>query len=366
LPDVKVLVLTPALYDTAPGQRFRIEQWARHLEDDGFQFTFAPFEDDRLHRVIYTRGQFHRKATLMLRALLRRLKVLSAVGKHDLVFLVREAAMIGPAVVERIVPKLGVPVVYDFDDPIWLPYRSPNNGPFSRLRWPGKTATICRLASRVVVGNRLLADWARRHAPHVSVVPSTIDLAQYPLKPPPPNGRPVTLGWTGSHSTLPFLKLLHGSLEKLATRHSFRLLVISHSDSYRVDSASFEVVSKRWNSASEVVDLHQIDIGLGPFPNTGWTPWRCHGKVLQYMAAGIPCVASRVGVLPEYIQDGLNGFLATSQGEWIEKLTLLMENAGLRRRIGLAGRRTVEQRYSVNVWLPKLREILESAADMRR
>ena len=109
-----------------------------------------------------------------------------------------------------------------------------------------------------------------------------------------------------------------------------------------------------------------MDIGLAPFPDTGWTPWRCHGKVLQYMAAGIPTVTSNIGVLPDYIRDGENGFLAASDDEWFEKTTALIEDAGLRRRMGLAGRKTIEERFSARVWVPKVREIFTEAAASRR
>ncbi len=362
---MNVLVLTPALCDTAPGQRFRIEQWARYLEKDGFRFTFAPFEDEPLHRVIYERRRYVRKTALMVRAWLRRLAVAASARRYDVVFLCREAAMAGPAIIERLIAVLGLPVVYDFDDPVWLPYRSPTSGGWSRLKCGGKTAAICRLSTRVIAGNRLLAGWARRHARHVEVVPSTIDLLEYPAKPTAEAAAPVTLGWTGSHSTLPFLSLIEPALAQLAGRHRFRLLVISHTDGYQSRSLPVEVRGKRWNAATEALDLHEIDVGLGPFPNTGWTPWRCHGKVLQYMAIGAPCVASNIGVLPEYIRDGANGFLADTERDWIEKLSMLIEDADLRRRIGLAGRQTIQQRYSAELWAPKVAEILLSAAGTR-
>lgn len=368
---MNVLVLTPALYDSSPGFRFRIEQWGRYLQGEGINFTFVPFEDERLHRVLYEPGRIAWKAALMLRACLRRLKVLGSVRQYDVVWVPREAALIGPAVIERLVWKLGVPLVYDFDDPIWLPYHSPTNSIFSRLKWPSKTAAICRLADRVVVGNRLLADWAQGHAKDVEVVPSTVDLEQYSLKPTVTASAEVdstpttTLGWTGSHSTLPFLDLLQDVLKSLATRHRIRLLVISHTDEYEMPSAPCEVISKKWNAASEAVDLHEIDIGLGPFPDIGWTPWRCHGKVLQYMAAGIPCVASRIGILPDYIQDGVNGFLVESDKEWVDKLSRLIEDAELRKRMGQAGRRTIEERYSGEVWAQRIRQILQEVTNRK-
>jgi glycosyltransferase involved in cell wall biosynthesis len=297
----------------------------------------------------------------MLRAFSARFAVLTQVRQHDVVYLFREAALLGPAVIERQLARLHVPIVYDFDDPIWLAYRSPQNGVFSRLKFPGKTAAICRLATRVVTGNRLLATWARQHSSSVDVVPSTVDMEKYPAKSHDRQPDLVTLGWSGSHSTLPFLELVQETLVRLAGSRRFKLLVISHTDDYRNEGLPVPIVSKRWCAATEAMDLHEMDIGLAPFPNSGWTPWRCHGKVLQYMAAGIPCVASNIGILPDYIQDGVNGFLAASDDEWIEKLRMLIDDPDLRRRMGAAARQTIEKHYSAAVWAPRMRQIMEQA-----
>jgi glycosyltransferase involved in cell wall biosynthesis len=365
LPAVKILVLAPAPYDTSPAMRFRAEQWSRYLERDGFRFTFAPFEDDALHRVIYRPGQYGRKALLTVRALARRLALLPRVRDFDVVLLHREAASLGPAVLEWLLARQRVPIVYDFDDPIWLPYRSPTNGVLSYLKRPGNVARICRLAAVVMVGNRLLAEWARKHARDVEVVPSTIDLERYPVIALAEGGT-LTLGWTGSHSTLPFLECLAPTLRQFAVRQAYRLLVISHTDRYGIDGLPVEVRARRWRAETEAEDLLEMDIGLAPFPDTGWTPWRCHGKVLQYMAAGIPTVASPVGVLSDYIRDGENGFLAVTEADWIDRLVRLAEDTKLRRRMGQAGRATVAERYSARVWAPRVKEILLRAASGNR
>jgi glycosyltransferase involved in cell wall biosynthesis len=362
---MNVLILAPAPYDTAPGQRFRIEQWMGRLQADGMHFSFVPFADPALQRALYQPGHHVQKAALMLRAFARRLALATRAQRYDLVYLPREAAMIGPAIIERLIALVGTPIVYDFDDPIWLPYQSPTNRFFARLRCPGKTAAICRLATRVIVGNRLLAEWAGQHASHVEVVPTTIDLDRYPPRPVHRASPCLTLGWTGSHSTLPFLDQLRGVLARLARRYEFRLLVVSHTEEHAADRFPVPFVAKRWNAATEAADLHDIDIGLAPFPETGWTPWRCHGKVLQYMALGTACVASRIGILPEYIADGATGYLAESEEEWEEKLSRLIEDAALRQRLGWAGRRHVEQHYSADLWAPRVRAILEAACGIQ-
>lgn len=359
---MKILVITPHLYDTAPGARFRIEQWARYLQKDGFDFTFAPFEDHSLNRVLYQPGKSAKKARLILAAFGRRLKLVRTIKEYDLAYLYREAAVVGPAFIERLIARQGVPILYDFDDPIWLPYESPTNRAFSKLKWQNKVPEICKLATTVVVGNRLLAEWASQHAKHVEIVPSTIDLREYPLRSVVEETDRITLGWAGSHSTLPFLESIQAMLKKLAKECAFRLLVVSHTDSYRMDITPAQVLSRKWSAQTEAKDLHAVDIGLAPFPNSGWTPWRCHGKVLQYMAIGVPTVASNIGILPDYICDGKNGMLASGEEEWIGKIRHLMDSTDLRHELGAAGRRTIEERYAAEVWIPKVRQVLEAAA----
>ena len=363
---MNILVLTPSRYDSAPGMRFRMEQWARHLAGAGFTFCFEPFADEALHRTLYQPGRFLRKSALVMAALARRFRAIARAFDYDAIFLHREAALLGPAVIERLVAMCRVPLIYDFDDPVWLPYRSPRNPFFGALKCHGKTAGICRLAGSVVVGNRLLAEYASRFSSNVHIVPSTVDLEQYPKTESLARPGVVTLGWTGSHSTLPFFEPLLDTLRALARRRSFRLVVISDTDTYRAPSLGAEVISRKWQAASEAADLADIDIGLAPFPNTGWTPWRCHGKVLQYMAARIPAVASSIGILPDYIEDGVTGYLPQGPAEWGERLEQLIDNPELRAALGSEARTRVEQRYSAQVWAPRVGEILRSAAPAPR
>lgn len=357
---MRILVLTPALYGTSPGQRFRIEQWSRHLEGSGFQFDFASFEDAALHAILYQPGRILEKGKLLAGAFGRRMRILPKVNQYDVIYLYREASLIGPALIERILKHSAPPIVYDFDDPIWLPYVSPTNGFFSRLKSVSKTNTICRLADVVTVGNRLLAEYASRYAHDVRIMPSTIDLAKYPQKPAATDTGEVTLGWTGSHSTIPFLQMIEAPLRALLSDRHVRMLVIGHSDEPPFEGFGPQMTARRWRADTEAVDLHQMDIGLAPFPNTGWTPWRCHGKILQYMAVGIPVVASRIGIIPDYIADGENGFLVDTADEWIEKTLLLISDPALRASMGLAGRRTIEERYSATRWAPELGKLFRS------
>ena len=357
---MRVLVLASAPYDTS-GPRYRIEQWARHLEPAGFRFTFAPFESEALHNVIYQRGRYVQKTMLTLEACVRRFRAIAMARDFDVVLIFREAMLIGPALIEHLLARAGLPIVFDFDDAIWVPYRSPSNARWSYLKCFGKAATICRLSSRVIVGNRYLADYARRFNENVVVVPSTIDTDAYAPRRSSgaEDAHPVTIGWTGSHSTVQHLDTLRPALARLRQRCGFRLHVIG-APSYTLNG--IETTVQPWRAESEARDLQCFDIGIMPLPDGDWNRGKCGMKLLQYMGAGIPAVGSPVGMNAEIICDGVNGFLASTEEQWVETLFALIRDHHLRRRMGEAGRQTVEERYSTRVWAPKVGEILESAA----
>jgi glycosyltransferase involved in cell wall biosynthesis len=247
--------------------------------------------------------------------------------------------------------------VFDFDDAIFVSYRSPSNGYLSYLKFASKTKTICRIASHVMVGNAYLADYARQVNDRVTVIPTTIDTEKYRVPPPGNSSGPPVIGWTGSHSTVQHLDTLRGALKKLAERESFRLRVIG-TPAY--DCPPVDVEAMRWRADTELEDLSAIDIGVMPLPDDRWSKGKCGLKALQFMALGIPTVCSPVGVNTDIIQDDQNGFIAGTEDEWVEKLSRLLRSRELRQRLGHAGRVTVEQKYSAITQAPRVYEIFKS------
>jgi glycosyltransferase involved in cell wall biosynthesis len=354
---MQVLALVPSIYDTSPGQRYRIEQWQGGLRQSGVEITFAAFEDKNLNTVLYARKQWLRKGVGIGHAFLRRLSTISQSKSYDLVYVFREASLLGPSVFERLIHFRHVPLVFDFDDAVFLPYRSPSNGWLSLLKAPRKTGTICRLASQVMVGNNYLAEYARRFNPNVTVIPTTIDTEIYRVQPVRNATSPV-IGWTGSYSTVQHLDLLRSTLSELARREQFRVRVIGPPD-YKLEGVDVEVVP--WRSHTEVQDLAAVDIGIMPLPDNPWSRGKCGCKALQYMGLGIPAVCSPVGMNTDLIRDGENGFLANSAEEWMAKLTLLLRSTELRRRLGIAGRKTVEEGFSATSQAPRVYAVFRSA-----
>jgi glycosyltransferase involved in cell wall biosynthesis len=250
-----------------------------------------------------------------------------------------------------------VPIVFDFDDAIFLNYKSPSNGYLSYLKFAGKTKTNCRLAAHVMVGNPHLAEYARQLNQNVSIIPTTIDTDKYKPVNIEDSSGPIVIGWTGSHSTVQHLDTLRSALAKLAQRESIRLRVIG-TPNYQIEGIEFETIM--WRSETEVEDLSAVDIGIMPLPDDNWARGKCGAKALQFMAMGIPTVCSPVGVNTDIIQDNENGLIANSEDEWVEKLSLLVRSRELRARLGKAGRQTIEQRFSAAVQAPRVYEVLES------
>ena len=354
-----VLAVVPSIYDTSPGQRFRIEQWEPILRESGVEITYAPFETEELRSVLHSGGQILAKIGGVTRNMKRRHDEIDSLREFDLVYLFREAALLGPPWFERKIAQSNVPMVFDFDDAIFFSYKSPSNGYLSYLKFPGKTAEICRLSAHVMAGNEFLAEYARANNENVTIIPTTIDTDKYEFVERPDDPEIVTIGWSGSFSTIQHLDTIRDVLQELAKTEKFRLRVIG-TPAY--DLPGVDVDAIQWRSETEIDDLHQIDIGLMPLPDDNWSKGKCGLKALQYMALGVPSICSPVGVNSTIIKDGENGFLAASKAEWIEKIKLMIHSPGLRRKIGRAGRETVEREYSARVVAPRVLKVFRSSA----
>jgi glycosyltransferase involved in cell wall biosynthesis len=213
-----------------------------------------------------------------------------------------------------------------------------------------------------MAGNDTLAEYARRHAPAVSVVPTTIDTDLY--VPRPAKRDPgLVIGWMGSYSTGPYLERLRTVLPRLARRFRFRFLAVG-ARGFEVDGVDIEV--RPWRAETELQDLGQLDIGVMPLPDAPWERGKCGLKALQYMALGVPAVVSPVGVNRSIIAHGQNGLLADTEEDWERELGRLLADVSLRRQLGQAGRLTVEHDFSARVHAPRVAGILRGAARARR
>jgi glycosyltransferase involved in cell wall biosynthesis len=360
--SLRVLALTPKPVGVSPGQRFRLEQWAPHLAaDHGIQLDFLPFESARLTDLLYKRGKIVPKAMWIIYDFVRRAKALLTARRYDAVVVYREAALIGPAIYERLLAWSGVPMFFDFDDAIWQePPSSSINGGFSRLHFWGKTSTTCRLSKAVIAGNGYLAEFARKQNSNVFVIPTTIELSDYPVHSEPEPDNPFIICWTGSTTTLVHFEHARSALERLARQRRIKVKIICNQPPAR-PIAGAEMQFVPWREEGEAEEVGACHVGIMPLPDTDFTRGKCGLKAIQFMATGRPVVISPVGMNEDLVRQGQNGFLASTDDEWVEHLTKLADSRELRHRVGAAARGTVEAGFSSRVGAEAFARVVREA-----
>ncbi len=336
--------LVPYPLGASPSQRFRLEQWIPVLEREGIRLEMRPFAHPALMKILHAPRRSATKAVSLARAFVRRLVDTMALARYDAIVVHRAAALFGPALVERLAAWRR-PLIFDFDDAIFLTHTTAANRRFGWLKFAGKTATICRMSSHVVVGNDYLATYARRYNPRVTVVPSSVDTDRYTPGPRRADER-LVIGWMGSSTSQTHLELFAPLLGRLTQSRDVEIRVVSDR---RPDLADVPVVWRRWTAEREVENLRAFDIGIMPMPDDPWAEGKCGMKALLYMSVGVPAVCSAVGVNRQIIRHGENGLLASSTDDWVRCLEDLVDQPELRARLGKGGRQTVEADYSMMV-----------------
>lgn len=250
------------------------------------------------------------------------------------------------------------PYVLDLDDAIFHNYDLHRR---AAVRWlyGRKIDRLMAGAALVTAGNEYLAQRALdAGARWVEVLPTVVDLARYPRPGPRSSESDVlTIGWIGSPATKHYLQQLAEPLRRLALNHRMRLVVIGGGE---VSLPGIEVISQPWSESTEVASISRLDIGVMPLFDSPWERGKCGYKLIQYMACGLPVVASPVGVNTNIVTDGANGFLAGDTEGWHRALDRLANDADLRKRMGAAGRARVESDYCVQITAPRLANWLQA------
>jgi glycosyltransferase involved in cell wall biosynthesis len=330
-----------------PATRLRVIQYLEHLKDAGIDTEVIPFPS----------------------GLLEWWRLLRKAKESDIVFFQKKR--VHRFWLKRIKAK-GAKLIYDFDDAVMF-NSSRHPVPESPLRMRHFVSMVKRCHG-IIAGNSYLKSLAEPYNKNIWILPTTIDTDKYRIKNTTseiaarPGGyrdarndnkedmKQMILGWIGGSKSLVFLKALQPMLDRIAEKHSNVALKIV-CDSF-FESGKMPIIKKAWSEADEAPDVLSFDIGLAPLPDDPWSRGKCATKLLQYMASGIPAVASAVGAHNEIIRDNVNGCLAKNDNEWFDKLSRLIEDVTLRQRLGAAARQTADQNYSVKANAPKLEEIL--------
>ena len=335
-----MLMLTDGSSDNASA-RIRALLYIPFFEAQGYNVTHIPRVPQRPSNLISKYTVF----PILKRWYSLKMFLTIVFGKCDLVFIQR---IFISGYLLKCLKKNSIPIVYDFDDAIYINPKRPENRE--------KTADMIRHASKVIVSTDYLNEFCLSCGQKPEIIPSPVETDR--ISPSEKQqDQIVTIGWIGSPWTSGFLELIEKPLQRLAEKYTFRFLTVGARPDYKI--LGINHVAKPWIFEDENENIGQMDIGLMPLPDTDWTRMKGGYKLLQYMSAGIPCVASPVGINQSIVKVGQNGFLASSAEEWYLTLEKLITDHELRIRLGSNGRGDAIDLYSREVCFGKLLKIIQ-------
>jgi glycosyltransferase involved in cell wall biosynthesis len=357
-----MLVLCPFPVGVAAGQRLKYEQYFDDWRAAGWDIDVSCFMDMGMWNVTYSGGNYVAKILGVLRGHLRRLRDMARIHRYDLVYVFMWVTPFGTSLLERWTRRRARHLIYDVEDNVLveqsLPAEYNPNYLIRLLKGPGKARFLIRTADHVITSSPFLNDFCLtlntgRQCTYIS---SSVDTDRFRPASRSTNDATVTVGWTGTFSSKVFLDLLRDVLRELARRVPYKLKIIGNFD-YELDGVDLEVV--RWTKEREVEDLQSFDIGIYPLATDDWVLGKSGLKAIQYMAFGLPAVATDVGTTPLLITHGVNGLLVRSDAEWLEALERLIRDPALRRRLGAAARENAVERYSTRAIAGLYRRVLD-------
>ena len=342
---MQIVFLAPYAKFITPTQRFRFEHYLPFLYERKLKYSYVTFVTEKDSKTLLLHGKNIQKLIIILIGIIKRLFLFLTIFKYDFVYIHREIIPIGPPIFEWFLAKvLKKKIIYDFDDAIWLSISSEANPKIAKIKCTWKVSKICSYSHIVTVGNEYLGVYAKQFCNDVRVIPTVVDTEFYHNKVKNQNEKPLTIGWTGSFTTLKYLNSVIPVIEKLKQRYEFDFLIIANKDP-KFTTIDYNYLE--WDSDSEIKDLLKMNIGIMPLLDTAIELGKCGFKAIQYMSLGIPAVVSPIGANVKIVIDNENGFLATDFDEWYEKLEILLSSLELRNALGDSARNYIINNYSI-------------------
>lgn len=339
-----ILVICPYPLDTVPGQRLKYEQYLDFLRTQGYAISVHPFFSPKAYQILYQRGKVFKKILGVLRGFIGRIALLSSISKATGIYVFLNVAPLGPPWLEGLYLRLSKKCIYDIDDMVHMLRTTTVNRLAQAFKSSSRYFLMMRGADHVITCTPTLDELARRYNPCTTDISSTINTSSYVPVNRHANDHELVIGWSGSHSTAPYLHLLDTVFQELSKHFRFKLLVMG-AKTFELPGINVELIP--WSVNAEIPTLQRIDIGVYPLPNDSWVQGKSGLKALQYMALGIPTVATAIGCNDRVIEDGVSGFLVSTPEQWMARLSELLADPQLRQRIGVNARDRVERFYSV-------------------
>ncbi len=339
----KILVLCPYPTGYVPGQRLKFEQYYSNWRENGFELEISPFISEKTQKILYKKGHLFGKVWGTLSGYARRFRDLLRIPKYDIVYIFLWATPFGLPITEWFIRRMAKKQVYDIDDLVYIIKTSKHNSFIKPLKSPSKINFLIKSSDHVLVSTDELVAHAKKFNQNLSLIPATIDVKKY-QKPRPCQSRTVVIGWSGSQTTSKYLHLIDNVLRHIAQKYPVKIMVMGDDD-FILDGVDIELL--HWTAETEVANIQKFDIGLHPLPDEKWAYGKSGGKLVQYMAGGLPIIATAIAPNYKVIKDGFNGFLVKDEQEWIEKLELLIKDDMLRKQMGCNSRKFAEEHSSV-------------------
>lgn len=373
-PSILFMTEGTAKKGQAPASRFRVYQYLPYLKESAIRYKVCWSKPGKYFHVTARYHRFAKKyprlaqlwylAGNLWMTYNRMFESFFGALKYDACFIQRELVPNPNMFVEMFVLGCFNKVFFDFDDSIFLypSWAKAQKGTLENKEMERKIYYLISRSSEVIVSNAFLQEKVATLNPHVSVIPTPLDTTYYKPVKKNTHGRPVLIGWTGTSGNLYYLKQIMDVFEKLWEEGAnFKLRIICNipEQDYGIDMTKGYMEFREWTLRDEIKNFDEIDIGIMPLTDDDWTRGKAGFKILQFMASGIPIVASPVGVNSEIVIHRENGFLARTEEEWVRFLKKLIEDRDLRERMGKKGRGHIENHYSLKVIAPRFLGILQ-------
>lgn len=343
-----ILVLCPYPFQEAAGQRLKYEQYFDSWRKSGFEISLSPYMDQKLWNVVYKKGHYLTKVIGVVKGYLKRVKDIFRLRSYDIIYIHQWTTPFGTTFYDRIVRGLAKRIIFDLEDfVVFKKQLNESRDPILKyIRSNGKILYMIKNSDYVITSSPNLNKYCLSENKFNSstFISSSVDTNRFVPTNTYENDHKIVIGWTGTFSSMRYLNLLREVFVKLSSHCEFKLRVISNCD-YSFPEIDLELI--QWSKEKEVEDLQGIDIGVYPLENNNWVLGKSGLKAIQYMAFGIPTVATDVGTSSEIINHMENGWLVRTDEEWFEALKTLIENADLRRQLGVKSRENIVGKYSL-------------------
>lgn len=351
MPQKNKILFLPKYPRLGASSRLRTYQYIPLWEDAGYQCTVAPFFNEQYLQERYGKERVSKRN--VLNCYRQRWRILQTLEEYKLVVVEKELFPYLPFAWEKSSYHKKSRFIIDYDDAIFHNY---DKHPWAWVRGilGTKIDKVMAVSEVVWAGNTYLAERSRRAgAKKVNLLPTVIDALRYPPNSGNNGKELLRIGWVGSPTTKRYLDGIRPALEDLAKKRPFTLNIIADGQDMDYSGNQESLV---WSEAAEVDMIAALDIGIMPLEDSPWEQGKCAYKLIQYMACGLPVVASPVGMNKEVVNHGENGFLAKTKAEWAKYLEVLLEDAALRQKMGERGRKLVEEKYTLERNWEKIQE----------